>query len=91
MHRQDPIRIFIGSGEASVLERKTLIYSLHKHSKRNLDIYVYNGTHNAIEYNEEEPFLAPLSLKLKYPMENYGSIIFAKRSLPAMLSRKIFS
>jgi lipopolysaccharide biosynthesis glycosyltransferase len=31
-----------------------------------LDIYVYNGTHNAIEHNQEEPVLAPLSLKLKY-------------------------
>src|SRR5215467_6193839 len=66
MNNQDAIRIFIGSGEASVLERKTLIYSLHKHSKRKLDIYVYNGTHNAIEHNQEEPVLAPLSLKLKY-------------------------
>ena len=66
MGNQDNIRIFIGSGEASLLERKTLIYSLHKHSKRNLDIYVYNGTHNAIEHNQEQPVLAPLSLKLKY-------------------------
>jgi hypothetical protein len=58
MGNQDNIRIFIGSGEASLLERKTLIYSLHKHSQRNLDIYVYNGTHNAIEHNQEEPVLS---------------------------------
>ena len=49
-----------------MLERKTLIYSLHKHTKRNLDIYVFNGTHNSIEHNQDEPFLAPLPLKLKY-------------------------
>jgi hypothetical protein len=30
MGNEDDIRIFIGSGEASLLERKTLIYSLHK-------------------------------------------------------------
>jgi lipopolysaccharide biosynthesis glycosyltransferase len=74
MGNQDNIKIFIGSGEASLLERKTLIYSLHKHSKRNLDIYVYNGTHNAIEHNQEEPVLAPLSLRLKYrnPTTEFG-------------------
>jgi lipopolysaccharide biosynthesis glycosyltransferase len=66
MTNSDPIKIFIGSGEASLLERKTLIYSLHKHTKRNLDIYVFNGTHNSIEHNQDEPFLAPLPLKLKY-------------------------
>jgi lipopolysaccharide biosynthesis glycosyltransferase len=66
MDTRESIRIFIGSGEASLLERKTLIYSLHKHTKRELDIYVINGTHNAIEHNPEEPILAPLPLKLKY-------------------------
>jgi len=66
MEDKDPIKIFIGSGEASLLERKTLIYSLHKHTKRNLDIYVFNGTHNSIEHDQEEAALAPLPLKLKY-------------------------
>src|SRR5215470_9110064 len=66
MEDKDPIKIFIGSGEASLLERKTLIYSLHKHTKRDLDIYVFNGTHNSIEHNQETPVLAPLPLKLKY-------------------------
>ena len=66
MINQEPIRIFIGSGEASLLERKVAIYSLRKHSKRNLDIYVFNGSHNSIELNEKEPFLAPLPLHLKY-------------------------
>ncbi len=60
------VRVFIGSGEASLVERKTLIYSLRKHTRRPLDIYVFNGTHNAIERNDAEPVPAPLSLKVKY-------------------------
>jgi hypothetical protein len=59
MDDREHIKIFIGSGEASVLERKTLIYSLYKHTKRKLDIYVFNGTHNAIEHNQAEPILTP--------------------------------
>jgi lipopolysaccharide biosynthesis glycosyltransferase len=66
MNNQENIKVFIGSGEASLLERKVAIYSLQKHTQRQLDIYVFNGTHNAIELNDQEPFLAPLSLKLKY-------------------------
>lgn len=66
MNNQEHIKVFIGSGEASRLERKVAIYSLRKHTNRNLDIYVLNGTHNAIELNDQEPFPAPLSLKLKY-------------------------
>lgn len=66
MNSQERIKVFIGSGEASLLERKVAIYSLRKHTKRDLDIYVFNGTHNAIELNDGEPFVAPLSLQLKY-------------------------
>lgn len=66
MNQQERVRVFIGSGEASLLERKTLIYSLRKHTQRELDIYVINGTHNAIELNDEPPFLAPMSLRIKY-------------------------
>lgn len=61
-----PIKIFIGSGEQSLLERKVLIYSLHKHAKRDLDISVFNGTHNSIERKHQPPVAAPLSLDLKY-------------------------
>lgn len=60
------IRVFIGSGEASLVERKVLIYSLRKHTQQDLDIYVLNGTHNAIERNDQEPVPAPMSLKIKY-------------------------
>lgn len=66
MIQNERIRVFIGSGEASLLERKTLIYSLRKNTRKPLDIYVFNGTHNSIELNEEEPVLAPMSLKTKY-------------------------
>jgi lipopolysaccharide biosynthesis glycosyltransferase len=66
MMSQAPVRVFIGSGEASLLERKTLIHSLRKHTRRPLDVYVFNGTHNSIEHNDEPPRLAPMSLRVKY-------------------------
>ncbi len=66
MNNQERVRVFIGSGEASLIERKVAIYSLRKHTKRELDIYVFNGTHNAIELNQQPPVPAPLSLELKY-------------------------
>ncbi|WNZ43986.1 glycosyltransferase [Leptolyngbya boryana CZ1] len=66
MTSQETVKVFIGSGEASLLERKVLIYSLHKHSTREIDIYIFNGTHNAVEHNQEEPVLAPMPLKIKY-------------------------
>ncbi len=66
MNSQTTVKIFIGSGEASLIERKTAIHSLRKYSKRDLDIYVFNGTHNAIRLNDGEPFLAPMSLRVKY-------------------------
>ena len=61
-----PVRVFIGSGEASLIERKVLTHTLKKHCSRPLELYVFNGTHNAIEHNDEPPVLAPLSLDLKY-------------------------
>src|SRR6267378_6473230 len=60
------VKLFIGSGEQSLLERKVLIYSIQKHTQRNLDIYVFNGTHNAIETSDGAPAPAPLPLHLKY-------------------------
>ena len=66
MGQSNRIKVFIGSGEASLIERKVAIYSLRKHTQGQLDIYVFNGTHNAIELNDREPYLAPLSLRLKY-------------------------
>jgi hypothetical protein len=59
-------RVFIGSGEASVLERKTLVHSLRKACGEDLDVYVYNGTHNTVEHNDEEPRLTSMPLSAKY-------------------------
>jgi hypothetical protein len=64
--REEAVRIFIGSGEQSVVERRVLVHSLRRHTRRPLDIYVFNGTHNAIERNEDPPVPAPLPLRLKY-------------------------
>lgn len=61
-----PITVFISSGEASLLERKVLIYSLHLNSKRDLDIRVFNGTHNSIEREGHLPELTSMPLKVKY-------------------------
>jgi hypothetical protein len=61
-----PVTVFISSGEASLLERKVLVYSLRRNSKRDLDIRVFNGTHNAIEREGHPPEPAPMSLKVKY-------------------------
>lgn len=66
MSNENTVRVFIGSGEASLLERKTLIHSLKKHSKRKLEIYVFNGTHNSIEREGQTPVLANMSLNVKY-------------------------
>jgi hypothetical protein len=58
--------VFIGSGEASVLERKTLQYSLVKNSRIRPEIIVFNGTHNTIEREDSPPELAPMSVRAKY-------------------------
>jgi len=61
-----PVKVFIGSGEASLLERKTLLFSLKKHTARELDINVFNGTHDTVERNAEAPFRINMPLKVKY-------------------------
>jgi hypothetical protein len=61
-----PVTVFISSGEASLLERKVLMYSLRRNSKRDLDIRVFNGTHNTVEREGYPPAPAPMSLKVKY-------------------------
>mgnify|MGYP000308053813 CR=1 FL=1 len=62
----EAVRVFIGSGEASLLERKVLIYSLKKHSTRPLDISVFNGTHDALEKDGEAPLLLGMPMDVKY-------------------------
>lgn len=63
---QLPVTVFIGSGEASLLERKVLMYSLRKNSRRELDIRVFNGTHNSVEREGALPMAAPMPLRVKY-------------------------
>lgn len=65
MNEQRPV-IFIGSGEASVLERKTLQYSIARNSRIRPEIIVFNGTHNTIEREGSPPELAPMSVRAKY-------------------------
>lgn len=62
----EKIRVFIGSGEASAVERKVLIYSIRKNTKSDVDIYVFNGTHNSLEKNDEPPVPLNMSLRVKY-------------------------
>jgi hypothetical protein len=61
-----PVRLFIGSGEASLLERKTLIHSLRAHTRRPLDIHVFNGTHDALEHGDDPPTRLGMPLSIKY-------------------------
>jgi len=68
-----PVTVFIGSGENSVVERKVLIYSLHRHTRRTLDIRVLNGTHNAVERDGRiEPLPLPLHLKYRHGETEFG-------------------
>lgn len=62
----ESVKIFIGSGEASLLERKVLIYSLTKHATRQLDIRVFNGTHDSLERNGDSPAAIGMPLEVKY-------------------------
>ena len=60
-----PLRVFIGSGETSLVERKTLIHSLRQHATSPLDISVFNGTYDTIERAAEPPrsLSVPLALR----------------------------
>ena len=66
MPDKPPIRVFIASGEASRLERKTHAYAIKKHASRPVEIVIFNGSHNAIEREGQEPVPAPMSLKAHY-------------------------
>lgn len=64
----EKLRIFIGSGEASLVERKVLIHSIKKNTTGPVEINVFNGTHNSLETDNQPPVsLAPyMSLRVKY-------------------------
>ena len=86
MSPTEAVKIFIGSGEASLLERKTLIYSLKKHCSRELDIYVFNGTHDSIEHNDDEPVLANMPLWIKY--QNFTEFSNYRFLIPELCGHK---
>lgn len=44
----DPIRVFIGSADRSVLEQYVLQWSILKNTQSPVDFYVMNGTHNRV-------------------------------------------
>jgi hypothetical protein len=58
------LNVFIGSGEASLIERKVLEYSIRKHCK-NVAVHVYNGTHDTVEWADgrRERLNTPLDIK----------------------------
>lgn len=58
--------VFIGSGEASLLERKVLIHSIRTNTPGPVEIVVFNGTHNTLEREGRAPEPAPMSLRAKY-------------------------
>jgi Glycosyl transferase family 8 len=58
--------IFIGSGEASVLERKTLQWSIRKHTPGPVEVIVFNGTHNSIEIDGGSAIPVAMPLHAKY-------------------------
>jgi hypothetical protein len=60
------LQVFIGSGEASLIERKVLEYSIHKHCGPNVQVHVYNGTHDTIEWADGRCERVNTPLKIKY-------------------------
>jgi lipopolysaccharide biosynthesis glycosyltransferase len=62
----EKIRVFIGSGEASAIERKVLIYSIKKNTPSAVEVNVFNGTHDTLEKNDEAPVRINMSLRAKY-------------------------
>ena len=47
------IPVFVGSGDASRIERGVLEYSLSRHSTRPYDLHVYNGTQGNVESSND--------------------------------------
>lgn len=61
----EKLTVFIASGEASRLERKVLQYSIKKNCSDCVEVIVYNGTHDALEYPDgrKERLNTPLNVK----------------------------
>jgi lipopolysaccharide biosynthesis glycosyltransferase len=82
----EKIKVFIGSGEASAIERKVLIYSIRKNTPGDVDIYVFNGTHDALERNDEPPVRLNMSLRAKY--RNFTEFSNYRFMIPAICEYK---
>ena len=83
--------VFIGSGEASVLECRTLIHSIRRNSRGPVRIVVFNGTHNALEVDGAEPVPAPMSLRAKYlNLTEFSNYRFLVPQLSGAASRAIY-
>ena len=89
-HGSTPV-VFIGSGEASVLERKTLIHSIRRNSRGPVRIVVFNGTHNSLEVDDAEPVPASMSLRAKYlNLTEFSNYRFLVPQLSGAASRAIY-
>lgn len=60
------VKLFIGSGEASIIERKVYVYSVLKHSSLPVSFNVFNGTHDSLEVDDNQPVRLNTNLKVKY-------------------------
>jgi hypothetical protein len=76
------LNIFIGSGEASLVERYVLLSSLRGVLSDPCMIHVFNGTHNSIEWSDGRISLAPLSLRAKY--KNFTEFSLYRFLLPEL-------
>jgi lipopolysaccharide biosynthesis glycosyltransferase len=87
----EKIRLFIGSGEASAIERKVLQYSIRKNTPGDVEINVFNGTHDALEKNDEPPVRINMSLRAKYRnFTEFSNYRFLIPSLCNFQGRAIF-
>jgi lipopolysaccharide biosynthesis glycosyltransferase len=62
----ETIKVFIGSGEASLVERKVLIHSIRKNTTGPVEINVFNGTHDSLEKDNNPPTPLGMPLNIKY-------------------------
>lgn len=86
-----PLAIFIGSGDASAIERKVLIYSLHKHTHRPLDIRVFNGTDNALERDGGiEPLPLAPNLRHRHGATEFGLCRYLVPQLCGWIGRALY-
>jgi lipopolysaccharide biosynthesis glycosyltransferase len=82
----EKIRVFIGSGEASTIERKVLIHSIRKNTPSLVEINVFNGTHDTLETDDNPPVRINMSLRAKY--KNFTEFSNYRFLIPALCNFK---